>query len=102
MAETLLATTRSTDLCFRIGGDEFLVLLPQQSLSDAGNWADRFRAAVAARSFAHNDVRMDVTVSVGLAAYGPPAATPDRLLDAADAALYAAKRDGRNAVRRSA
>jgi diguanylate cyclase (GGDEF)-like protein len=102
LAETLLATTRSTDLCFRMGGDEFLVLLPHQTLADAAGWADRFRAAVAARPFSHNDVPMDVTVSVGLAAHGPSAATPDHLLDAADAALYAAKRDGRNAVRRSA
>lgn len=102
VAGVLQRTTRSADLCFRMGGDEFLVLLPHQALADAARWADRFRATVAVNPCRYNDVHMDLTVSVGLADQTPAAETPDAVLDAADAALYAAKRAGRNTTRQSA
>jgi diguanylate cyclase (GGDEF)-like protein len=102
VAATLRQTTRAADLCFRIGGDEFLVLLPQLSLADAASWAERFRSAIADQPYHHNALRLDLGVSVGLAERAAPAGTAGGLLDAADAALYAAKRAGRNTTRRSA
>jgi diguanylate cyclase (GGDEF)-like protein len=101
VAAALCETVRATDLCFRMGGDEFLVLLPHQGVTEAGAWAERFRAEVGQLAFVHGGARMGVTVSVGLAEAKEGTGMPDRLLDAADAAMYAAKRGGRDGVRRS-
>jgi len=91
------AIARATDLVARYGGEEFAVILPQTSLSGAGQMAERLRAAVEDRRI----VRPEgvVTVSVGGSCACPDReALPEALLDLADQALYQAKRDGRNRV----
>jgi diguanylate cyclase (GGDEF)-like protein len=76
---------------FRVGGEEFAVLLPGVSARDAVPLADRLRAAVAEVEF-----RVPLRVSVGLAAWPADAVDRDGLLARADAALYGAKRAGKD------
>lgn len=96
-AATLQKSLRAMDQLYRIGGEEFAVILAQTDLETAMDLAERLREAVAAQPIAHRDDTITVTVSVGVARFTenrPPAET----LDAADAALYRAKSDGRNRV----
>jgi diguanylate cyclase (GGDEF)-like protein len=88
--------TRSTDFAGRNGGEEFAILLPDTEIPVALRIAERVRAAIAEMSLPGTDVA--VTVSVGVAGYPEHASTPDRLERMADAALYLAKRQGRNRV----
>jgi len=76
---------------FRVGGEEFAVLLPGLRAADALPVAERLRAAVAATGF-----RAPLRVSVGLASWPHDAADRELLLERADAALYAAKRTGKD------
>lgn len=94
--ECIQSQLRQTDLIARYGGDEFVVLLPDCSGRDAVRVAERLRAAVA------RDVSaVPVTVSAGVAELPGNAGDGERLVAAADSALYAAKRDGRNRSVRS-
>jgi diguanylate cyclase (GGDEF)-like protein len=88
--------TRSRDFAGRNGGEEFAILLPDTEIPAALRIAERVRAAIAEMSLPGTDVT--VTVSVGVAGYPEHASTPDRLARLADAALYLAKREGRNRV----
>jgi diguanylate cyclase (GGDEF)-like protein len=92
---------RKDDMVGRFGGEEFLVILPGTGLADASRVAERLRAAIEAEAIAHldNDGRRVATVSIGAAAgrIGPDRTTDD-LVAEADAALYVAKRSGRNRV----
>ncbi len=87
---------RMTDLSGRIGGEEFAALLPC-SIEEAVHAAERVREAFAASGIAVDDAPVDTTVSIGIAG-GPPGTELEVLLAAADAALYQAKRGGRNRV----
>ncbi|MBS0527945.1 MAG: GGDEF domain-containing protein [Proteobacteria bacterium] len=87
---------RMTDLSGRIGGEEFAALLPC-SIEEAVNVAERVRESFAASGIAVDDAPVDTTVSIGIAG-GPPGTELEVLLAAADAALYQAKRAGRNRV----
>ena len=81
----------------RYGGEEFIAILPGSSLGGAERCAERIRAIVAHEEFRG---RYHVTVSTGVAEYERGETVP-QLLTRADQALYKAKRDGRNCVRRS-
>jgi diguanylate cyclase (GGDEF)-like protein len=87
---------RSRDFAGRNGGEEFAILLPDTEIPAALRIAERVRAAIAEMSLPGTDVA--VTVSVGVAGYPEHASTPDRIARLADAALYLAKRQGRNRV----
>ena len=91
VAQTLAATARAYDLPARYGGEEFVVILPGTSEEAAQVAAERFRAAIEACS-------AGVTASGGVATFPVTATTADGLVGAADAALYASKRSGRNRV----
>lgn len=94
---------RSMDTAGRFGGDEFAVVLPQATLSDAKVVAQRIRASVAETVRFDAHPHQTVTVSIGVAASdNPRAVSAASLLDLADQALYAAKRAGRNRVAESA
>jgi diguanylate cyclase (GGDEF)-like protein len=93
---TLRNVLRARDFAGRNGGEEFAVLLPDTSITETLEIAERVRAAIAEISLAGSDV--SVTASVGVAVFPDHASTPDRLERLADAALYLAKRQGRNRV----
>ena len=92
----LRGTIRSRDFCGRNGGEEFAILLPDTEIQGALRIAQRVRTAIAEMSLPGTDVA--VTASIGVAGYPDHASTPDRLARLADAALYLAKRQGRNRV----
>jgi two-component system, cell cycle response regulator len=96
VSATLRANTRISDTLSRVGGEEFVVVMPGTSASEAIAAAERLRKAVAALDGKFSLGRPEgLTVSIGIARSGQ-AAEPETLLGAADAALYEAKRPGRN------
>ena len=84
---------RSADQAFRYGGDEFAVLLPNTSIDAANQVAERIRKQVASEAIVDN---VSVTASLGLASWPVNGAVSNEVIEAADAALYLAKRDGGN------
>jgi diguanylate cyclase (GGDEF)-like protein len=104
VANLLGGGLRACDLPCRTGGEEFLVILPGTDLDGALIAAERLRARVAGERIGLTGCEVSVTVSIGVAATrGPGCANAARdLVDRADAALYAAKRAGRNRVERAA
>jgi len=98
IAEVLRSHVRGEDIAARIGGEEFAVLLPEESPFGAHAFAERLRQAVAATPFAPGGVPRRLTVSIGLAWLSPAHASRPALMRAADEALYAAKDGGRNRV----
>lgn len=89
---------RNDDIAARIGGEEFAVLLPECDADAAYGFAERLRAAVAAAVFAPGGEPQRITVSIGIADLSPVRNSRIRLMTAADAALYRAKKEGRNRV----
>jgi predicted signal transduction protein with EAL and GGDEF domain len=87
---------RTRDFAGRKGGEEFAVLLPDTEIAVALDVAERIRVAISEISLAGTDV--SVTASFGVAGDPDHASTVDRLERLADAALYVAKRQGRNRV----
>ncbi|MCA1620295.1 MAG: diguanylate cyclase [Acidobacteria bacterium] len=93
VANVIQSGTRGIDTGARIGGDEFAVILPETSLERGLEVAERLRTAIAALD-AYREAR--VTASIGVAELPACARTGDGLRAAADAALYEAKRSGRD------
>jgi two-component system cell cycle response regulator len=99
IAATLRANTRAFDSLARYGGEEFVVVMPGTEPDDASLAAERLRAAVEALPFAVSPgVNARMTVSIGVACCQDMPVSAEALLNAADAALYAAKHAGRNRV----
>jgi two-component system cell cycle response regulator len=99
-AVRVATNVRAIDLPCRLGGEEFVVVMPGASLEDAVQVADRIRRDVGAQPFPimGGTEALTVTVSVGVAASTGPADTPDALLKRADEGAYEAKARGRNQV----
>ena len=98
-SEILRATSRRSDICSRIGGEEFLFVLTHASQKDAFTVIDRVRAQLEATKFNFDGGTLAVTASFGIAGFqGTVAPDFNRLVSQADSALYSAKRLGRNRV----
>ena len=93
------AALRGSDLCCRYGGDEFLLLLPETPLVGARHVAEMLRRRLAGITVERPEGPVTVTASIGVAAAGPGELDAGSLLARADAAMYRAKRAGRNTVR---
>ena len=99
IGQTLLRHCRTSDLCARHGGEEFAILLPETELIEAYKVAERLCTAVRNLVFPQPSGIMHVTVSFGAASINHDRAqTLEELLEQADQALYAAKRNGRDRV----
>ena len=89
---------RSEDLLARLGGEEFVVLLPETDQASALILANRIRAAIEATPLSLPEGAIVMTVSIGVGTLNAAEATPESLLQYADKALYMAKESGRNRV----
>ncbi|MEJ2610775.1 MAG: PAS domain S-box protein [Candidatus Thiodiazotropha sp.] len=98
-SELLLKQARNVDRVCRYGGDEIAIILPDTQVATARTIATRLCAAVESHSFDISDgKRINITVSIGVAAYPQQGVSLETLVKEADLALYAAKQDGRNCV----
>lgn len=100
VAERLKECLRGNDIVGRYGGEEFMVLVPNGTPETMGLIAERLRQSVERLTLRAGDVHVPVTASLGTCLWDAPALEPPRtlgeLVEPADAALYEAKRSGRN------
>ncbi|MBX3208323.1 MAG: diguanylate cyclase [Labilithrix sp.] len=91
--------TRGADVASRMGGEELALVMPSASLDAAAKRAEEIREAVSQMDVTHGGRSIGpVTLSIGVAAFPQHGATADDVIRVADAALYRAKREGRNRV----
>jgi two-component system cell cycle response regulator len=96
-AEILKANSRRSDICGRIGGEEFLLILTHTTQENAKKVIERIRRELETTKFDFDGGSLTVTASFGIAGFeGTQPVDFNRLVIQADAALYAAKRTGRN------
>jgi two-component system cell cycle response regulator len=100
IAARALNSVRSADLVARLGGEEFVVVMPETDLPIAAAVSERLRAAVARQPFivGAKATALSLTVSVGVTASAPAGDARHLMLARADEALYAAKAGGRNRI----
>lgn len=100
LAQSLMHQVRQMDLLGRVGGEEFVIILPDTALSLAADTAERLRQALAALAVhsGGNGDTLHFTVSIGVAERTGHDADLEALIKRADAALYRAKAEGRNRV----
>ncbi|MBI2747661.1 MAG: GGDEF domain-containing protein [Burkholderiales bacterium] len=99
VAGILLHAVRGTDVVARMGGEEFIVLMPNTARAGALVAAEKLRHALSEHPLDLGECRVPVTASIGVTGLGPQQrASIDALYAAADLALYAAKKNGRDRV----
>jgi two-component system cell cycle response regulator len=98
-AEILKTVIRASDICGRLGGDEFLLVITHVEADSIHKTVERFREKLAANEFQIGDEKVTITASFGIAGFhGKEILDFETLVRRADKALYAAKRAGRNQV----
>ncbi len=100
LARRIRRTIRGIDMACRLGGEEFVIVLPDTDMARAYSIAERVRQTVGREPFpvSSTGLTLDITISIGVAALEDAEDTADTILKRADRALYRAKRDGRNRV----
>ncbi|WP_245602602.1 PAS domain S-box protein [Gloeothece verrucosa] len=95
----LMANVRSGDIACRYGGEEFLLILPEASLSDSQQRAEQIRKGIKQLNFQqYNSAFTSLTVSIGVACFPAHGKQGETLIQSADMALYQAKNQGRDRV----
>jgi diguanylate cyclase (GGDEF)-like protein len=97
VANCIKKSMRTSDILFRYGGEEFVVVLSETGLTGAKVLAERIRRSIAASTIAYDMSALRVTASIGVAALRPDD-TADSFVKRADEAMYQAKHGGRNQV----
>jgi len=97
IVKTVQQYLRESDFLARIGGEEFVILLPETSLADAQIAADKLRRSIEVSEFAYQGQPVPITISAGLADFRQ-GDTVDAVCQRADKALYRAKNQGRNRI----
>jgi len=98
IAGVLSTRMRATDVVARLGGDEFAVVLPRCELDEAEEIAEAIAKSIRMHT-PPGEAAPPITASIGVATFGPRAASYDAVLSAADNAMYEAKRAGRDSIR---
>lgn len=99
VAQAISLALRENDVCGRIGGEEFAILLPDTPLVSAATFAERLREHIEALSVSLDDgQQVMLTCSIGVAEYGECFNKATELLSCADQRLYYAKANGRNCI----
>lgn len=104
LAQRIARNIRGLDLACRYGGEEFVIIMPDADPEFAASTAERLRRVVADEPFSVEGLStaLSVTTSIGYAASSAALSSPDRLIERADSALYQAKDQGRNCVKKAA
>ncbi|MNR01941.1 Response regulator PleD [compost metagenome] len=95
-AQLLTQTVRQEDVVARLGGEEFLIVLPNTELTGAQQMANRLIQALRSSTLDYAGNRVGVTCSIGVSAWHGPGDSVQTLLIRADLLLYQAKQQGRN------
>lgn len=99
LAGLIVSSVRQVDIAARYGGEEMAIILPNTGTANAMALAERLRSTVESLEVPFEELTILRTISIGVSTYVPGSVKdPDELLVAADKALYAAKRGGRNRV----
>ncbi|MCU1314606.1 MAG: sensor diguanylate cyclase [Acidobacteriaceae bacterium] len=99
VAEVIRKTMRNVDVCFRYGGDEFVIVLPQTTSSAGAKAANRLLVALRARRFLSAEaIPLRLSASLGVASYPADATTAAELLDCADRRMYLIKNSTRDDI----
>ena len=98
VGDLILNHIRGSDIAFRYGGEEFMVIMPEITLDDALKRAEEFRIMLNSISLEHERQIFGVSTSIGLAIYPLHGKTFDEMLLLVDDALYQAKHLGRDQV----
>jgi diguanylate cyclase (GGDEF)-like protein len=101
VVNVLTCNVRPSDTVYRYGGEEFAILLPSADRKEASSIATRAWKAISREQFegeGQSQPDGEVTVSIGVATFPADASDKERLIEAADSALYRAKQSGRNRV----
>lgn len=96
VAKLIVKQIRTTDYAFRYGGEEMALILPETSKKSALILGEKIRLAIQKQEFIEAQEAINLTVSLGIASFPSDATSIDKLVQAADAALYQAKEKGRN------
>ena len=92
----LQKSARKSDIPARLGGDEFGIILYRTGAKEAEGFARKLVGNVREHEFSHEGVRLNVSLSLGIAQYNAAMGSPQALYFAADKALYWAKKNGRD------
>ena len=95
---TIKSTLRADEVFARLGGEEFVILIPHSSQEQALNFAQSLVDIVAIHTIYSDDIKLNVTVSIGISEYRESDINASEALKRADKALYSAKESGRNRV----
>ncbi len=100
LANRVSRNLRNFDMIARIGGEEFVIIMPDASVEAAAMVAERLRQTIAEKPFkvSHKKGQISITISLGVAATEDPSEQADSLIKRADDCLYDAKKCGRNRV----
>jgi len=96
LGSLLLKSCRINDTVARYGGEEFAIILPETDLNDSEILAENLRKMVQTK--ASKKAKVEITISLGVAEFDSVNSSTEKLIEAADNALYRAKKSGRNRV----
>ncbi|MCP4135694.1 MAG: sensor domain-containing diguanylate cyclase [bacterium] len=99
VAQVLKENIRLMDIAARYGGEEFAIILPKTDIHEALIVAERYRGSIESETIAHEDKKLKITISVGIAQFDPEIDFDKKnFIGRADKALYVSKKNGRNRV----
>jgi len=96
VSKAALQTFRQTDTVYRVGGEEFMVILTETDINQCIIPLERFRKTIETLFIEFNNQNINITVSIGACQYSPEIKTKEELIKKTDTALYKAKNSGRN------
>ncbi len=99
IGKSICKCLRSSDIAARVGGEEFVVALPETDQARARKIAEKIRTKISSLDIKHDKSRISITASLGVATADKGPISMDLLLKRADEACYKAKRSGRNRIR---